>query len=69
MGTLTDASGARLGVGPLTGLDTPSLLGAWSSAPYLHDGSAPTVEDAILAHEGLADDLDVSLIADFVRAL
>ena len=69
VGTLTDASGARLGVGPLTGLDTPSLLGAWSSAPYLHDGSAPTVEDAILAHEGLADDLDVSLIADFVRAL
>ena len=27
--------------------DTPSLLGLWDSAPYLHDGSAPTLHDVI----------------------
>ncbi len=27
--------------------DTPSLKGLWDSAPYLHDGSVPTLEDVI----------------------
>lgn len=27
--------------------DTPSLRGLWDSAPYLHDGSAPTLRDVI----------------------
>ena len=27
--------------------DTPSLLGLWDSAPYLHDGSAPTLNDVL----------------------
>jgi DNA-binding beta-propeller fold protein YncE len=44
VGTLTGASGRRLG-GPLLGLDTPSLRGLWLSAPYLHDGSAATLID------------------------
>ena len=43
VGTLWAGSGARLGE-PLTGLDTPTLLGLWATAPYLHDGSALTVE-------------------------
>ncbi len=49
VGTLTTASGERLS-GFLDGLDTPTLLGLWSSAPYLHDGSAATVEQAIVSH-------------------
>lgn len=49
VGTLTTTSGSRLG-SPLTGLDTPSLLGVWGSAPYFHDGSAATLED-VLARE------------------
>ncbi len=49
VGSLMAESGQRLGA-PLTGLDTPTLLGLWRTAPYLHDGSAPTVEDAITAH-------------------
>ncbi len=49
VGTLDADSGNRNG-GVLNGLDTPSLLGAWSSAPYLHDGSADTLMDAIAAH-------------------
>lgn len=49
VGTLTNASGGRLG-GTLDGIDTPTLLGLHASAPYLHDGSAPTL-DAVLANE------------------
>jgi YVTN family beta-propeller protein len=48
VGTLTPASGSRLG-GPLDGLDTPSLLALWDSAPYLHDGSAATLLDVLTA--------------------
>ena len=50
VGTLGPASGQRMG-GPLDGLDTPSLLGAWSSPPYLHDGSAGSLDAAIVAHD------------------
>ena len=46
VGTLKPSSGQRLG-GPLPGIDTPTLLGVWATAPYLHDGSAPTL-DAVL---------------------
>jgi len=49
IGTLKPTSGERLG-GPLTGIDTPTLRDAWATAPYLHDGSAATLEDAIAAH-------------------
>ncbi len=46
VGTLTELSGSRLG-GELTGIDTPTLLGIWQTAPYLHDGSAPTLRDVL----------------------
>lgn len=52
IGTLTPASGSRLG-GALPGLDTPTLRGVWAGAPYLHDGSAPTLAAAIQAHGGV----------------
>lgn len=42
VGTITHASGNRLGQ-PLYGLDTPTLRGLWLTAPYLHDGSAATL--------------------------
>ena len=53
IGTLTAASGSRLGQ-PLTGLDTPTLRGLWQTAPYLHDGSAETLADAVDAHNGVS---------------
>jgi hypothetical protein len=31
----------------LLGIDTPTLLGVWETAPYLHDGSAPTLRDVL----------------------
>lgn len=52
VGTLKPASGQRLNQ-PLTGLDTPTLLGLWNTAPYLHDGSAATLEAAVAAHNGV----------------
>jgi YVTN family beta-propeller protein len=46
VGTITALSGMRAG-GPLFGFDTPTLLGVWETAPYLHDGSAPTLRDVL----------------------
>jgi DNA-binding beta-propeller fold protein YncE len=53
VGTLQPSSGQRLG-SPLSGIDTPSLLGLWASAPYLHDGSAATLSDLFTSRN--ADD-------------
>ncbi|MBD8525645.1 Ig-like domain-containing protein [Pseudomarimonas arenosa] len=51
VGTLRDSSGGRLGAS-LTGIDTPSLLGAWDTAPYLHDGSAAGLNEVFTAAGG-----------------
>lgn len=71
IGTLKASSGQRLG-SPLTGLDTPSLVGAWATAPYLHDGSAATLQDAIRAHTRTGVTLtaaEVENLARFVREI
>ena len=63
------ASGTRLGE-PLTRLDVPTLRGIWATAPYLHDGSAGTIQAAIKAHTTLAvSDADVEALAAFLREL
>jgi hypothetical protein len=53
IGTIKAASGKRLG-GPLTGIDVPTLRDVWATAPYLHDGSAPTIAAAVAAHSGVS---------------
>jgi len=69
VGTQLDSSGGRLG-GTLDGLDTPTLLGAWATGPWLHDGSAATLEAAVGAHDyANFSDTDLTELADFVRAL
>lgn len=50
-GTLKSTSGRRLGA-TLTGIDIPTLRDVWKTAPYLHDGSAPTLAAAVRAHAG-----------------
>lgn len=69
IGTINAAtSGMRLG-GVLDGFDTPGLLGAWNNRPFLHDGSAATLGDAITAHtafSGLASTVVDSLVS-FIR--
>jgi hypothetical protein len=52
VGTLRTTSGQRLG-GPLDGIDTPSLLGIWTTAPYFHDGSAATLDDVFRVAGGV----------------
>ncbi len=69
VGTLKPSSGQRLGAA-LTGLDTPTLRGLWNSAPYLHDGSAVTVSDAIAAHTGVSLSAgDLVNLAAYVRQI
>jgi mono/diheme cytochrome c family protein len=73
IGTLGAGSGQRLG-GTLEGIDTPSLHGAWASAPYLHDGSAPTLRDVLTARNpsdlhGTTSHLDAAQIDDLVAYL
>ena len=69
IGTLKASSGNRLG-GALTGIDTPTLRDVWATAPYLHDGSAGTVEAAIQAHNGFTPGAtDLANVAAFVRQI
>ncbi len=46
VGTIVTTSGKRSET-PLKGLDTPTLRDLWSTAPYLHDGSAKTLKDVL----------------------
>ncbi|MEM9018286.1 MAG: hypothetical protein AAGC68_14830, partial [Verrucomicrobiota bacterium] len=51
VGTLRNSSGSRLG-GNLPGIETPTLLGVWKTAPYLHNGSAATLEEVFTSVGG-----------------
>jgi YVTN family beta-propeller protein len=53
VGTLTPASGNRLH-GPLNGIDVPTLRDVWETGPYLHDGSAATLTEAVTRHSGIS---------------
>jgi YVTN family beta-propeller protein len=73
VGTLTPASGQRLGA-MLPGIDTPSLLGAWDSAPYLHDGSAATLLDVLTTRNtndqhGVTSTLTTNQLSDLIAYL
>lgn len=66
IGTIKPSSGQRLG-GPLTGIDVPTLRDVWATAPYLHDGSAVTVGDAVRAHSGVSiNDADLANLSAFL---
>ena len=52
VGTIRTSSGTRMEQ-PLTGMGTPTLLGLWNSAPYFHDGSAPTLDDVFSVAGGV----------------
>jgi hypothetical protein len=69
VGTLGPGSGDRRGE-PLTGLDTPTLIGLAGTAPYLHDGSAATLGE-VLVDRNPADQHGVTstLTATEVEAL
>ncbi|MEO6599908.1 MAG: hypothetical protein ABIQ16_08565, partial [Polyangiaceae bacterium] len=69
IGTLKASSGKRLG-GTLSGIDTPSLRDAWTSGPYLHDGSAATLSAAIAAHNTITlSSTNLSNVAAFIQQI
>ncbi len=53
VGTIKPSSGQRLGAA-LTGIDPPTLRDTWATGPYLHDGSAPSIADAVRAHTNVS---------------
>ncbi|MEZ4331861.1 MAG: DUF1929 domain-containing protein [Myxococcota bacterium] len=54
LGELHDVGTAKPTSGPHFAFDTPTLRGLWRNAPYLHDGSAATLGDAVEAHAGVS---------------
>ncbi|MFT3664257.1 PA14 domain-containing protein [Piscinibacter sp.] len=69
IGTLKPTSGRRLDAA-LTGLDVPTLRDAWATAPYLHDGSAATLEAAVRAHDGVTiTDADLAKLTAYLREI
>ncbi len=51
IGSISETSGNRIG-SELLGLDVPTLKDLWKTAPYLHDGSASTLEDVLTEAHG-----------------
>ena len=53
--------------------DPPTLRGVWATAPYLHDGSAKTIEEAVDKHQYEAkpqlSQQEVRAIAEYVKAI
>ncbi|MCE7990242.1 MAG: DUF1929 domain-containing protein [Caldilinea sp. CFX5] len=69
IGTIKPTSGNRLGV-PLAGIDTPTLRDTWATAPYLHDGSATTLSDAVRAHNNVViNDSDLAQLVAYLTQI
>ncbi|HWO96263.1 MAG TPA: beta-propeller fold lactonase family protein [Bacillus sp. (in: firmicutes)] len=53
--------------------DTPTLRGVWATGPYLHDGSAKTIEEAIDRHGNNSIPVlskgETAAIAEYVRSI
>ena len=59
----------RLGA-TLTGIDPPTLRDVWATAPYLHDGSAATLADAVRAHTGVnLSTTDVNAVSAYLSQI
>ncbi len=68
VGTQLVTSGGRIGA-PLSGLRTPSLHGLFATAPYLHDGRAATLGDALAAHGIGASAADEADLVAYLREI
>ena len=64
------ALGVLHDIGTGGSFDTPTLLDVAATPPYLHDGSAPTLADAISAHSGVTfSAAQVGDVAQFLREM
>jgi YVTN family beta-propeller protein len=62
-------SGKRLNA-TLSGIDPPTLRDVWATAPYLHDGSAATLADAVRAHTGITlSTADVNAVSAYLAQI
>ena len=69
IGTINALSGKRLGA-TLLGIDVPTLRDVWATAPYLHNGSAPTITAAIQAHNNLVlNATDLANVAAYIQQI
>jgi DNA-binding beta-propeller fold protein YncE len=69
IGTIRAWSGQRA-FGSLLGIDVPSLRDAFATAPYLHDGSAKTLADAVSAHRGVTlAGADLGNLVEFLKQI
>jgi YVTN family beta-propeller protein len=66
VGTIKTSSGQRLGA-LLPGIDVPTLRDVATTGPWLHDGSAATLADAVNAHRGVV--LSTTDLANLVAYL
>ena len=55
--------------GSYKAFDTPSLIEAWRTGPYLHDGSLATIEEVVKYFAPQLTDTEVSQVADYVRSI
>ncbi|MGO0060575.1 c-type cytochrome [Brevibacillus fluminis] len=72
-----DPRGAHKNGRPANLYDTPTLRGVWATAPYLHDGSAKTIRDVLVARntqnkhgnvKGLTDK-EIDALAEYVLSI
>jgi DNA-binding beta-propeller fold protein YncE len=73
VGTIDAKAGSRLDR-PLVGFDTPTLKGAWATAPYFHDGRAATLQDVVTTYNvgdkmGVTSNLSSHQLQDLVEYL
>jgi YVTN family beta-propeller protein len=69
IGTLKPTSGQRMS-GPLGGIDVPTLRDVWATAPYLHDGSAATLGEAVRRHNAITiGDADLQRLVAFLQQI
>ena len=69
IGTVKPSSGKRLNA-TLAGIDVPTLRDVWATAPYLHDGSAATLEAAVRAHNNVViGDADLLRLVTYLREI
>ena len=66
--------GTTTGMDKSKGVDTPTLVECWRTAPYLHDGSKATLEDLLDGgrHGQFVTPLngqDLKDVIEFVRSL
>ncbi len=69
IGSLKASSGQRL-FSTLSGIDVPTLRDVWATAPYLHDGSAATLEAAVRAHNNVTvSDAQLAPLVQYLREI